>query len=166
MVSTAKDTLATDNGQPPDHDLGMAVYLDEWMTFKKARNADLARYLNCDRSLVGMWRKRKRALTNVNWINGICEFLEITQEQLAQKPPKSLTSVRVSKGFESDTVLSAKGAESTEVIEMVIKRTDLHAAIEELPDDLIDTAVNLINRLKGARGPKPPHPSRRGSTKA
>lgn len=166
MVSTAKDALATDNGQAPDHDLGMAVFLDEWMTAKRVRNAELAHFLECDRSLVGLWRKKKRALTNINWINKICEYLDITPEQLAQKPSKSSTPVRVSKGLESETVRSAEGAESTEGIEMVIKRTDLHVLVEEMPDDLLDTAVSLMNRLKGTRGPKPSHPSKRGSTKA
>jgi DNA-binding Xre family transcriptional regulator len=144
----------------------MAVYLDEWMTLKRARNADLARFLKCDRSLVGLWRHKTRPLTNINWINGICEFLEITPEQLSQKPPKSLTSVIVPKGVASHDVPAAEGAADTVGLEMIEKRTDLHVAIEELPDDLIDTAVSLINRLRGLRGPKPPHPSKRGSTKA
>lgn len=165
-MSTAKDTLATDNRQTADHDLGMAVYLDEWMTLKRVRNADLARYLKCDRSLVGLWRNKTRPLTNINWINGICEFLDIATEQLSQKPSKSSTSVMVPKGVGSHDASAAGAAAETEGIEMIEKRTDLHAAIEELPDDLIDTAVSLINRLKGLRGPKPPHPSKRGSTKA
>ncbi len=166
MVSTAKDTLATDNGQTPAHDLGMALYLDEWMTLKRVRNVELARALDCDRSLIGLWRKKKRALTNVNWINGICAFLEITPEQLSQKPPKSGEKLGTQKGFESDTVPSAEGAEHIEGIEMIEIRTDLHAEIDHLPDHLIPTALRLIERLKGLKGPTPPHPSKRGSTKA
>jgi hypothetical protein len=165
-MSTAKDTLATDNGQTPDQDLGMALYLDEWMTFKNARNADLARYLKCDRSLVGHWRNKTRPLTNVNWINGVCQFLDITQEQLAQKPPKSTTSVRVPKGVLSENEPSAEGVESIEGIEMLEIITDLHAAIDELPPHLVPTALRLIERLKGVKGPVPPHPTKRGSTKA
>jgi hypothetical protein len=165
-MSTAKDTLATDNGQAPDQDLGMALYLDEWMTLKRVRNADLARALECDRSLVGLWRAKKRALTNINWINGICEFLEITPAQLSKMPPKSHVSLGTSKGLQSDNDPSAEGAEPIEGIEMIEKRIDLHAAIEELPDELVDTAVSLINRLKGLRGPSPTRPTKRGSTKA
>jgi DNA-binding Xre family transcriptional regulator len=164
-MSTAKDTLATDNGQTPDQDLGMALYLDEWMTYKRVRNVDLARALGCDRSLVGLWRKKARPLTNINWINGICEFLDISPGQLAKMPPKGQELLASSKGVRSDTEPSAKEAESTEGIEMIEKRTDLHAAIDDLPDHLVPTAQRLVDRLMGLRGPTPPHPTKRGSTK-
>lgn len=165
-MSTAKDTLPTDNGQTPAHDLGMALYLDEWMTLKKVRNAELAHELGCDRSLVGLWRKKKRPLKNIDWINGICEFLGITPEQLSKMPPKSHDLLGTRKGTLSDTEHTAEMAEPIEGVEMLEKRTDLHAAIDDLPDHLVPTAQRLVDRLMGLAGPTPPRPTKRGSTKA
>ena len=142
------------------------MYLDEWMTYKKVQNAELARAIGCDRSYVGLWRKKKRALTNVTWITKICGYLGITQQQLGKMPPKSHGKLGVSSEVVTDSEPTAGEADRSEDIEMIEQRTDLHAAIDDLPDHLIPTAQRLVERLKGLRGPKPSHPSKRGRPKA
>jgi DNA-binding Xre family transcriptional regulator len=144
----------------------MAMYLSEWLEHKRIKGTELADQIGCSRSLVSKWVTKSRALTNITWINKICEFLNITPEQLAQKPPKSSTSVIVSKGVESHSEHTADVAVPPEGIEMIEKRVSLHESLEELPDELLDTAASLINRLKGLAGGRSSHPTKRGNTKS
>jgi DNA-binding Xre family transcriptional regulator len=166
MASTAKSALVTDNGQAPPHDLGMAMYLSEWLEHKKVKGTELADEIGCSRSLVSKWVTKTRALTNITWINKICAFLKITPAQLSKMPPKSHDLLGARKGFESDTDASAEGAEPIEGVEMLEQRADLHAEIDELPDHLVPTALRLVERLKGLKGGPTPRPTKRGSTKA
>lgn len=165
-MSTPKPALETESPHVPGQDEVMPLYLKEWRKHRRLTQDQLAEAIGTQKSYVSKWETRDRALRDVNWINKICEVLKIDQKQLSKMPPKSHDSLGTHKGVQYDTERPAAGADPTEGIEMVIKRADLHAAIEELPDDLIDTAVSLINRLKGAKGPSSPHPSKRGSTKA
>jgi transcriptional regulator with XRE-family HTH domain len=156
-MSTQKDTLATDNVHEPGDDLGMALYLAEWLTFKGIEGAELARRIGCSRSLVSKWVTKQRALRDVNWITKICRVLGITQEQLSKMPPKSHGSLGISSETESDTEGAAGRSASGEGIEMIEKRIKLHESVELIPDDLLDTANSLLERLN-ALGAKRKNP--------
>lgn len=166
-MSTENDTLATDNGQEPGHDLDMGIYLAEWLEAKGMEGADLARRIGCSRSLVSKWVTKERPLKDINWITKICAVLEISQEQLSKMPPKLPGKVIVSSGVLSDSPPTAAPAASPEGIEMFDERVVCIQILGELPDELIPAARKMLERLRDiGGGAKSAHPTKRGSTKS
>lgn len=164
-MSTAKPDLVPDSPQVPDQNADMPLYLKEWRKHRGMTGAELAAKIGTAKSYVSKWETGERPLRDINWITKICAVLEITQEQLRKMPVKSQGKLTHSSqeastfGHTADVVVSPEG------LDMIDERLNLIEAIDELPDELIPTARKLVERLKGLRRAKPPHPSRRGSSK-
>jgi transcriptional regulator with XRE-family HTH domain len=165
-MSTRKDTLVPDSPQVPDQDADMPLYLKEWRTLRGLTQQQLADRIGTAKSYISKWETKERPLRDINWIKKICEVLKITPDNLYQMPPKSVGKLTPSSGAMPTLEHTASEAVSPEGIEMIEKRVALHESLEELPDELLDTANSLINRLKGLAGSRPPHPSKRGTTKS
>jgi transcriptional regulator with XRE-family HTH domain len=161
-MSTRKDTLATDSPHVPKQDADMPLYLADWRKLRGLTGAELADRIGTQRSYVSKWETGERPLRDINWIKKICEVLEISPDDLSKMPAKSGEKVIVSKGVESHSVEAASVADRTEGVEMIEKRMKLHELLEEIPDDLLDTANSIINRLKGLGAGRP---TKRAGTK-
>jgi transcriptional regulator with XRE-family HTH domain len=153
-MSTRKDSLVPDSPQVPYQDEGMPLYLKEWRQHRGLTQQQLADRIGTAKSYVSKWETKERALRDINRIKKICEVLDIGQDDLSKMPPKSGESLTRRSSADSDSVQTADLAGHTGDIEMLEKRADLHAAVEGLPDELLDTLANLIDRLKGI--PRPP----------
>jgi transcriptional regulator with XRE-family HTH domain len=162
-VSTPIDELTADFRQPRDENQGMGFYLAEWRQYRGMKPAVLAKKIGVHRSLVSKWETRERALTNVNHINRICEVLKVSQEDLAKKPPATMSEeLMISSEMADNPIHSASEADQSEGNSMVKERIASIQIIGALPPELMPTALQLLQSLRDAVGVPTTRPSPRG----